>query len=44
MEEVDTENVVPMEGISLDNNPLEIVKSLRKNGILGSAARGQSGI
>ena len=35
MEEVDTENVVPMEGISLDNNPLEIVKSLRKNGILG---------
>ena len=32
---MDTENVVPMEGISLDNNPLEIVKSLRKNGILG---------
>lgn len=35
MEETVPENVVPMEGISAENNPLEIIKSLKNHGLLG---------
>ena len=35
MEETVPENAAPMEGISAENNPLEIIKSLKNNGFLG---------